>query len=690
MSMITNLKGRLRNTPLPKSNGLNPLFEAVVNSIHSVEDSPIGIEQGLITVEIFRDPQETLAFEADEKKRGPDAVGNIVGFAITDNGIGFTDTNMRSFETLDSDLKIDKGCRGIGRLLWLKAFENVTVRSAYRSEQDECRLRTFTFDGEQGVSDSISRYSDRDLPIETTVNLNDFRPAYRDASVKTTQAVATSLFEHCLWYFIREGGAPRIRVHDSETTFDLDQIYEGHMISSSEHEQVEIKSQKFDLTHVKLRSRSSQTHSLSLCASNRLVKEESINGKIPGLFGKIKDGEDEFVYTCYIASDYLDNAVRSERTGFEFGDGSNPLFAGDDITMDEIRNTVLGCVKSFLDTYLEENKKAGKARVEKFVAETAPRYRPILPRISEDELSVDPAISDTDLELRLHRKLNDIECDLMSEGHAILSPKGGESIDEYRERVSTYLIAVSDIKKSDLAGYVSHRRVVIDLLTKAIEKDDDGNYVREDLIHDLIMPMGKESNDVFFDDANLWLVDERLAFHDYLASDKTLRSQPITGSESTKEPDISVLNKFDNPILVSDSKRPPLASIVVVEIKRPMRNDAGAGEDKDPIDQALGYIDRIREGKVQTASGRPIPQSDSIPGYCYVLCDLTSTMIKRCRMHDLDRTPDGLGFFGYNKSYGAHIQVISFDQLVQSTNERNRAFFDKLGLPAGRQDSRTT
>ena len=36
--MESNLKGRLRNTNLPKSNALLPLFEAVVNSIHSIDE----------------------------------------------------------------------------------------------------------------------------------------------------------------------------------------------------------------------------------------------------------------------------------------------------------------------------------------------------------------------------------------------------------------------------------------------------------------------------------------------------------------------------------------------------------------------------------------------------------------------------------------------------------------------------
>ena len=40
-----------------------------------------------------------------------------------------------------------------------------------------------------------------------------------------------------------------------------------------------------------------------------------------------------------------------------------------------------------------------------------------------------------------------------------------------------------------------------------------------------------------------------------------------------------------------------------------------------------------------------------------------------------------LGWFGYNNNYNAYIEVISFDRLVNAAKERNRAFFDKLGLP---------
>ena len=156
---------------------------------------------------------------------------------------------------------------------------------------------------------------------------------------------------------------------------------------------------------------------------------------------------------------------------------------------------------------------------------------------------------------------------------------------------------------------------------------------------------------------------------------------PITDCQSTEEPDICALNVFDQPILVADGQSLPLASIVVVEIKRPMRNDAKAGEKKDPVEQALGYLERIRKGDARTASGRPIPESQEIPGFCYAICDITPTIETRCKLLGLKATSDRLGYFGYNSNYEAYIEVISFDRLLNAARERNRAFFDKLGLP---------
>ncbi len=74
----------LRNTNLPKSHALFPLFEAVVNSIHSIDermkfDSEFKVSKANIKVKIVRSAQKIL----------DDSKSDITGFEIVDNGIGF-------------------------------------------------------------------------------------------------------------------------------------------------------------------------------------------------------------------------------------------------------------------------------------------------------------------------------------------------------------------------------------------------------------------------------------------------------------------------------------------------------------------------------------------------------------------------------------------------------------------------
>jgi hypothetical protein len=678
MEMHTNLQGRLRNTSLTPSNGLLPLFEAVVNSIEAIEDRDLPPAKGKVDVEVIRDTRQ-MPLPLDTSDR---PVESIIGFNVIDNGIGFTDANMDSFATLDSDQKAARGGKGIGRLLWLKAFEEVRVESVFNGIGP--KKRSFVFNAESGIEMESTQEATKEESPYSIVHLSGFLPEYRERVVKTSRAIARAVVEHCLWYFIREGGAPNISIIDGKEKLSLLDIYEDHMHSSAVREQVEIKGQEFDLLHMKLRSNSAGTHTISFCADGRLVQEEKLAGRIPGLHGRVHDDNGDFWYSCYVSSTFLDRRARSDRTDFVLKESAKgDLFEEADIGLEDIRDTVVNRARSHLGPYLSVSIEKTRDRIHSFVTRKAPRYRPVLSRIPQDSLDmIDPGISDKELELALHKQLAEIEANLLEEGHDLMRPDQDESDDEYLARLSDYLKKASDIKKSDLANYVAHRRAVLDLLDNAIKKQKNGKYVLEGVIHRLIMPMRVESGELLLDNCNLWMVDERLAFHDYLASDKSLRSMPITGSTERKEPDLCALNIFDNPVLTSEGSGLPLASITIVEIKRPRRDGAKAGEGADPIEQAISYLTRVREGHVTTARGRPIPKSEDIPGFCYVLCDLTASIRKRCeQVHDLISTSDCLGYFGYKKNAKAYVEVISFDRLKNLAMERNRAFFDKLGLP---------
>ncbi|MFI2486831.1 ATP-binding protein [Promicromonospora kroppenstedtii] len=681
MALTTSLNGRVRNTSLPKSHALLPVLEAVVNSIQAI-DARFGenVEQGRLSVRIRRSAQGEL----DLGQIGPGRVPMkpIVGFDIEDNGVGFTPENMVSFETLDSEHKAAMGCRGVGRLLWLKAFERVTVSSAYKEDDGILRGRQFRFsiDREVEPDQEPSDVSD----AGTLVSLDGFKKPFQRSAPKSVEPIAREILEHCIWYFLRAGGAPRVTVIDDEDaeTVSLEKLMDEILLSKMDTTTVSIKGQQFNMVSLRLKpSTRNAIPRLYWCAANRVVVEENLTGKIPGLNGRLKDADaTEFAYACYVSSGYLNTNVRADRTAFDLPERTLDTAAVEDLSLDEIRAGVLDEVEKLLDGPLKAAREEGKARVNDFVARRAPRYRPVLARLEELGVTVDPSVKDQELELLLHRNLQKLEAGAIQEGQALLAEDGFARPEDYDERLSRYLETVTEINQSDLAGYVARRRTILDALSRTIRLDEQGKYSREDKVHELLFPMRKDSNEVGSDASNLWIIDERLAFHDYLASDKPLKTMPITDSDSATEPDILLTRIAPGPVLAAEGDRVPLASIVVVELKRPMRNDVS--EDKDPIQQSLNYVKRVRAGGIKTASGRQIPASPQPPAFCYIVADLTSTMIERCENANLRPMHDGTGYFGFNDAAKAYIEVISFDRLVSDAFQRNRAFFDKLGLPS--------
>src|ERR1035437_6992742 len=120
--MKMNLDGRVAKIRLPATapNALWPLHEAIVNSIHAIEDAKR--RRGRIDIRITRDKSQGVLRLGDGKKPNPHPIDS---FTVEDNGIGFTQDNFDSFDESDTAYKKARGGQGVGRLMWLKAFSRV-------------------------------------------------------------------------------------------------------------------------------------------------------------------------------------------------------------------------------------------------------------------------------------------------------------------------------------------------------------------------------------------------------------------------------------------------------------------------------------------------------------------------------------------------------------------------------------
>src|ERR1041384_1032917 len=123
--------------------------------------------------------------------------------------------------------KASQGGKGIGRLLWLKAFDGAEITSTFH-KNGMWRTRTFRFTID-GIKDPKLVDDGKEEP-RTTVRFYGFNDAYRERSPKAAQTIAKRVIEHCLEYFVL-GTVPRIVVHEDRDleVHDLTHIFDNEI-----------------------------------------------------------------------------------------------------------------------------------------------------------------------------------------------------------------------------------------------------------------------------------------------------------------------------------------------------------------------------------------------------------------------------------------------------------------------------
>jgi len=668
MYFTMNLRGHVNQMHLPKSKALWPLFETVVNSIQSLEDTSDCIEP---SIKILANREEYLQMNMD----GSEEVNHFEDFIVTDNGEGFTERNYNSFLEAYSTYKVAKGCKGIGRFLWLKAFDRIEIKSIYK-ESGSWYKREFTFSLDNTI-DPEENKTEINEPEGgssiTEVRLLGFHSEYRKEVALSLESLAKKIIEHCLPYFIVEG-CPKIVVWDNTgESFTLNSYYKDLYKDTLHRDDITVKSKNFSLYHMTV-TEGADKHELHLCANNREVKSFDLSKYIPNLDKKITSVEQSYYYVGYMAGKYLDESVNADRYEFNFTDV--PLV--DSITEKDLTDAAMNYIATYLSEDLDRIKDEKQKRIDEFVRHKKPQYRYLLNHREGVYDQIPVGLTDDKLDLELYKQEQQWEFDIAKQKSQIeeKTKNNATNSPQYMELFEQYCSSVTQLSQASLAEYIVRRKAVIDLLEKALEITEDGKYNKEAQIHSIICPMQVTSNDVQFDEMNLWLIDDRLAYHQFLASDQPMKSLPILESNLSCRMDIAVFDKAISYSADADA----INSITIVELKKPQRNDL-TSDDKNPINQVLGYVGDIKAGKVKKANGRDFGNVQNAAFYCYVIGDLTESLRLDAENAGLNKMPDGEGYYGYNQSRGAYIEVISYDKLVRDAKKRNEILFDKLFRP---------
>jgi hypothetical protein len=644
--MKFDILGRINNMRLPdgKTAVLYSVYEAVSNSIHAINDR-FGEEnaagKGRISINIKLDDS-----------------GDVNSIQISDNGIGFTDENLASFETSDSRFKYKRGGKGVGRFIWIKMFQTIRVDSVVKAGSSKERIR-FRFAPEKENSIAYKRIVEApDLKIGTTITLSKLRNEQRGRVRPTSYLKDLAL--HFFPQFISKT-LPKITLNyngniSSLNEFIADQVSEPDIRTTAiklDDELVE-----FSISHLLVENSISAAlrNSYLLTAHGRLVGEPvSIERKYA-----LRELPNDKAYVAVIRSDFLDDRVDQERLGFKLAPEQR----------DEVEKLILRSAEEYLGEHIASIRQRQKKKVESLIYEhpqLASQFENIDDYVNGLSAGMDEEQIAQNLFVLLYRNEQDLRKQIVALDQL-------DSLDEEAKRNARETLAeIENQEKGRLAELVVKRHQILQIanVLMKFENDEEKNYHYERVIHDLICPMGRIYRDGDQSQHNLWVLDDSLGSYDFFASDKPIKSL-AENLTSRKEPDLI----FFNPL---GFRRPGMSDpVTIVEFKRP-------GDERlsqDPIRQVLRYIEDLQNGRVSDMDGAVISDiSRDTPFECIIVCDLTPAVRMQFES-SLAQTPlpDGQGYYGWSKRHNAAIRVISFAKMLRDAELRNKVFFDQLKL----------
>jgi hypothetical protein len=663
--MLANIKGLVDRLELSQARAMMPLFEAISNAIDAIEEHRDGFSSHCIRIRLIA--------ANDLAHQGGDEVLVLDGFDISDDGVGFSDINLASFQEAHTLSKVKVGGKGVGRFTFLKVFSNVHIRSVFQ-RQGETLLREFNF----SIADEL-KGADKVTPVKetqgTALSMRGMDGRFKGGWPHDPTIIAERILAHFLIRFAARSCPPMTLESPGHAPIDLHKLFETTVLTHIEERFFDVLGHTFALQAYRHRDGRSR-HDLYLCANGREVTTNKLRDLLPELPEKLLDADQEpYTLIVLVTGEYLDDHANQERTRISFQSDDEPDIDEALVSRQSLNRGITDTLRPLLANDLQSTNEEKRSQIEKFV-EQAPEYRALThPRYKElIEQRIQPGLTTEKLDEALLHVKRDVEDSVRKEVRHVAALFETETFEQYQERFQIVAEQANEIGKAQLAAYVAHRRTILDLVSQSLKKvRTDDKYPFERVLHKMIFPMGVTSKDVFFEQQNLWVIDERLCYHTLLTSDKKLNSVHGLKGTSGKEPDIFAFF-YDTPIGVGESDNLPSGGIIIIEFKRPGRDDY----DKDPGDQIIQRFREISDGNVNDIEGRQInPANLRYTGY--LIADLKPSLHKQVygRYH---RTADNEGYF-FNLSAGnGCIEIISYDKLVKDAERRNRILFDKLGL----------
>ncbi|UTO28860.1 hypothetical protein [Bartonella harrusi] len=200
----------------------------------------------------------------------------------------------------------------------------------------------------------------------------------------------------------------------------------------------------------------------------------------------------------------------------------------------------------------------------------------------------------------------------------------------------------------------------------------------EKTLHKLICPMSVRGDDPESRKSlthDLWIIDERLTFTRYFASDVSL-NKIVDNSTENGRPDLVCYDQL-YALGLEGRIDADLDKLILVEFKRPGQKNYKEGY--FPMHQINKYLNELRGKRIKTFDNKKIKISEQCIFDCYIIADIEGEL--KTQTSTWQKTANGRGRINpLQGEFRGSVKIIEWWDLLEDAKLRNEAFISTLNV----------
>lgn len=688
------------------SNYLQPIFEALTNSLESIKSSRI--ENGKI--EILLDFGGNLF-------SGEKSVKSLQSIEILDNGDGFTNEAYERMEDIHDDTK-GYSNKGSGRLQFIHFFEEVIYKSIFKENSPIPKLleRNFKLSKSEDFlnHNAILSYKEptnieNDTGMYTKLilkNLIDNKDTVKYSHLTPKLLKQEILYKYLEYFASNRENLPVILIKSNYNN-EIESITSEDIVNVNKEDFIEVSYKKFNGKDYIKTEKKEKLIIKAFVINQKLLNENSIrltskreiitNNKIAEniTLNSLKPAEtiNSNRYLFLISGDYIDGKDVDNRGELELyteKEAKETLNKDDELILLDDINYIIN--KKILSMYEEIGIKQQKHK------ENLEKLKEMFLLNKETLKKLKNKININDTDESILKKVYKADVEIIAEKDARIKEKieqldtlnlSSSSQEDYQEQFNANVKELVEViplqNRTALTHAVARRKLVLELFYKILNRELDVQNPQnrnndEELLHNLIF--SQKSQDT--DKSNLWLINE-----DYIhfkgTSESRLEDIKINGEKILKED--SSLSEEELQIKLSLGKNrgtlrtdvllfPEEGKCIILEFKNP---NVDVSKHLLQINNYATLILNFTKNKYKFHTFYGYFIGETMNDFDIRSCEPTFKEVPNESGFNYWKKPVSpiVGYFG-NEDAQIFLEIIKFSTIFERAKLRNTHYIDKL------------